>query len=104
MTQPNGKGDRRFHKGATADMVAVILAIGVVLALNIVTGAILWAAYQRLGIDPDSGISENGTQLLTGAFGGIIGVLGSYIGFRYGEKKGSNGEKPPPPEKPTETP
>jgi hypothetical protein len=71
----------------TADTVAVILALGVVLALNIVTIALLYAAIIRLGIDKTTGLSENGTQLLTGAFGGIIGVLGSYIGFRYGEKK-----------------
>jgi hypothetical protein len=43
-------------------------------------------AQLRLGVDVNSGISENGTQLLTGWGGGIIGVLGSYIGFTFGKK------------------
>lgn len=71
------------------------------MALNIVTVAILWAAWQRLGIDVDSGISENGTQLLTGWGGAMIGVLGSYLGYRYGEKKNGNppddSDQPPTP-------
>ena len=75
----------------TAGTVAIVLAIGISVALNIVTVAILWAAYHRLGVDPDSGLSENGTQLLTGAFGGIIGVLGSYIGYMTGNKNSKNG-------------
>jgi hypothetical protein len=76
----------------TSDVVAIILAAGIALALNIVVVALLWAAVQRLGIDVNSGISENGTQLLTGWGGGIIGVLGSYIGFTFGKK--SNGSDP----------
>lgn len=79
----------------TADTVAIILAIGVAVALNIVTVALLWAAWQRLGINVDSGISENGTQLLTGWGGAMIGVLGSYLGYRYGEKKANGAEEPP---------
>lgn len=71
----------------TAELVALILAIGMALALNIVTGAFLWAAYIRLGIDPTSGISENGTQILSAWGGGIIGVLGAYIGYAFGKRK-----------------
>jgi hypothetical protein len=71
-----------------AGAVAIILAAGVAIALNVITGAILYAAYQRLGVDPDSGISENGTQLLTGAFGGIIGALSAYLGYTLGKKDG----------------
>jgi hypothetical protein len=59
--------------------------------LNVITMAILWAAWARLGVDPDSGISENGTQLLTGAFGGIIGALSAYLGYTLGKK---NSDKP----------
>lgn len=76
---------------STANVVAIILAAGMALALNVVTISLLWAARVRLGIDVNSGISENGTQLLTGWGGGIIGVLGSYIGFTFGKKSG-NGE------------
>lgn len=81
----------------TADMVAIILATGISVALIIVTAALLYAAFLRLGVDPDSGLSENGTQLLTGWGGGIIGVLGSFIGFTFGKKV--NGDKPLPPPK-----
>jgi len=71
----------------TAEVVAIILAVGVATALNVVTVALLWAAYIRIGIDPDSGLSENGTQLLTGWGGGIIGVLGAFIGYSFGRKR-----------------
>jgi ABC-type nickel/cobalt efflux system permease component RcnA len=94
MTEP--------RKGRSSDLVAVILAASIGLALNVVVIAILWAAAQRLGVDVNSGISENGTQLLTGWGGGIIGVLGSYIGFTFG-KKASDPFLPddvPPPKKP----
>jgi hypothetical protein len=85
-----------------AGTVAIILAVGVAVALNVITGAILFAAYVRLGIDVDAGISENGTQLLTGAFGGIIGALSAYMGYTLGRKNGENGqsEKPLEPPKP----
>ena len=82
----NGKRE----KPSAAGIVAIILAAGVVLALNLITGAILWAATVRLGVDVNSGISENGTQLLTGAFGGIIGILGGYLGYTLSEKKKTN--------------
>jgi hypothetical protein len=98
----DGKPQRR----GTSDTVAIILAASIGLALNAVTIAILWAAAYRLGVDVNSGISENGTQLLTGWGGGIIGVLGSYIGFTFG-KKSSDPFLPdalPAPPKPTANP
>ena len=81
----------------TSDTVAVILAIGISVALITVTTGLLYAAIIRLGIDPDSGLSENATQLLTGWGGGIIGVLGSYLGFVYGRKSAQNEEEEAPP-------
>jgi hypothetical protein len=83
----------------TTDIVAIILAAGIAFALNVITVAILWAAAHRLGVDVTSGISENGTQLLTGWGGGIIGVLGSYIGFSFGKKSSDPFLPDPPPEK-----
>ncbi len=38
----------------------------------------------------ESGLSENATQILTLAFGGIIGLLGSYVGYKTGQGR------PPP--------
>jgi len=71
----------------TADWVAVILAIGVSVALNVVTVAILAAAWQRLGVDVNSGISDNGVQLLSGIFGAMIGALSAYLGYKIGHRR-----------------
>jgi len=70
----------------TAERVAVVLAVGITSALNFVTLALIWAAYNRLGTT-GQGLSENGTQLLTGWGGGIIGVLGAYVGYSFGRKQ-----------------
>jgi hypothetical protein len=70
----------------SAQIVAIILASGIVIALNIVTIALLYVAYTRLGQPGVQGLSENGTQLLTGWGGGIIGVLGAYVGYAFGKR------------------
>ena len=71
---------------SAAGIVAIILSLGIVIALNVITGALLWAAVQRLGIDPDSGLSDNGVQLLLAWGGGIISVIAGYIGYTIGKK------------------
>lgn len=65
------------------DYVAVILAVGVSTAMNIVTIAVLIDAL----LDDGPGLSENATQILTGAFGGMLGVLGAYLGYRAGQTR-----------------
>jgi hypothetical protein len=66
------------------DLVAVILAIGLVSGLNFLMFAILWDA-----LNSDTpGISENATQILIGWGGGIIGILGGYVGFKAGHSTG----------------
>jgi hypothetical protein len=62
-------------------IVAAILAIALGVGVCTLTAGVLWEAIFRT---ESSGLSENATQILTTAFGGIIGVLGSYIGFRAG--------------------
>lgn len=64
------------------DWVAIILAIGIATALNAITFGVLYDAI----FSSDSGISENATQILIASFGGIIGVLGGYIGYRAGTR------------------
>lgn len=60
--------------------MALVLAIGVSLAVIIFTLAILYdALFSRA-----AGLSENATQVLTGAFGAIIGALAVYLGGRRG--------------------
>ena len=70
------------------DWVAIILAIGLACAINIITIAVLYEAIQQ-----NAPLSENATQVLTTAFSGIVGVLGAYIGFRVGVKH-ANGSRP----------
>ena len=60
--------------------VALVLAIGLAVAINAITIAVLYDAIASAG----PGLSENATQVLTTAFGGIIGVLGGFIGYRAG--------------------
>lgn len=59
--------------------VALILAFSLGLAFNIFCFAVLYTA-----IESDAPLSENATQVLTGWGGGIIGILGAYIGYRIG--------------------
>jgi len=68
-------------------IVAILLALGIVLALNAITAAVLWAALFHQS-DVNGGISENATQVLTGWGGGIIGVLGAYVGYKAGQSNG----------------
>jgi hypothetical protein len=86
------------HGGEAAGRVAIILAIGISLALNVITGALLWAAFIRLGIDPQSGLSDNGVQILLAWGGGIISVLAGYVGYVVGKKQNGNGTPEPKPE------
>lgn len=62
----------------TRDRVALILAIGTSTAFVLISGAALFAVISARSL------SENATQVLTAAFGGMTGVLGSYLGFRAG--------------------
>ena len=63
-----------------ADWIAIILALGLVLAFNTITFAVLYDAIRSEG----PGLSENATQVLTGLGGGIIGILGGLVGYRAG--------------------
>ena len=69
---------RRDRSGR--DATVVVLAVGLVVAINCLTIAALYDAI----VSSQSGLSENATQILTTAFGGIIGVLGSVLGYKVG--------------------
>jgi hypothetical protein len=77
--------------GAGRDWVAVTLAVGIAVAVNLITLGILWDAITN---PAQSGISENATQILIAAFGGITGILGGYIGFRAGERTRTPAQTP----------
>ena len=68
------------------DWVAILLAIGIATSVNVITFAVLYDAIRSKG----PGLSDNAVQVLTLAFGGIIGVLGSYVGFKAGQDQGSD--------------
>jgi hypothetical protein len=62
-----------------ADLVAIILAC----ALGLISVLILLATTIQI-VDhesPDLTLSENATQILIAAIGGLTGLLGGYIGF-----------------------
>ena len=71
----------RPQPDAGRDWVALILAIGLATAVNVITLALLWDAVHH-----EEQISENGTQILVAAFGGMVGVLGGYVGGRSAER------------------
>jgi phosphotransferase system glucose/maltose/N-acetylglucosamine-specific IIC component len=68
------------------DRVALVLAAAVALA---VVGAFTAVIVNIVGNQPEpvATLGENTTQVLTGLVGGIIGVLGAYIGHRDRENQ-----------------
>jgi hypothetical protein len=82
------------------DRVVLVLAVGLVLAIGLVTAGVLYDAIFSEG----PGLSDNATQLLTTAFGGMIGVLGSYVGFRAGAAAAEPPPMPPEVEQPDPPP
>src|SRR5262245_34302698 len=64
------------------DVVAVVLAVGLALSINLLMFAVLWDALRS----DTPGLSENATQVIIAGFGGIVGVLGAYLGARAVER------------------
>ena len=65
----------------TRDLVALVLAIGLAGGFIIIVSAVMYDAVRS----DTPGLSENATQILTGWGGGIIGIVGSYLGYRAGD-------------------
>lgn len=77
------------------DVVAAILAIGLssaVILILVVTG--IQITQSSL---PQVELSSNASQILTGAVGGLAGLLGGYLGnsLRHQEKGGDQDRKQP---------
>jgi hypothetical protein len=70
----------------SVDLVAVILATTLGLVLILVAGTSLVNT-----INPDTNLTstlgENTTQILSAATGAIVGVLGTYMGYRAGSRR-----------------
>jgi hypothetical protein len=77
------------------DLTAMILSIGITLSITLLTIGIVWSAIKNGGTAAT--LTENETQVLISAFGGIFGILGAYIGYQLGNgAKESNQVALPP--------
>jgi hypothetical protein len=84
-------GRRRPTLGV--DLVAVILAIGLTLLVVLILVATMVQILNNKPGVPEIQLSENATQILIAAIGGVVGVLGSYVGHRLHERSASTNEE-----------
>lgn len=75
------------------DLIALVLAIGLSTALNLLCFGVLWDALRS----DTPGISENATQILTGWGGGVVGILGAVFGYKAGQSNAEPTTYAPPP-------
>jgi hypothetical protein len=81
-------------KRPTSDLIAILLAAGLSLAVvSLVIGVVIAAVEHG---NTAATLSENESQVLTVAFGGMIGVLGAWVGYRAGN--GTHDDEEPWPE------
>lgn len=66
--------------------MAVILAIGLTLLVTLILVATIVQIINNEPGAPEIQLSENATQILIAAIGGIVGLLGGYIGHRLHER------------------
>ena len=110
--------ERLNEKRSAADTAVVILAGGLAATVVILTTGVLVNTIRNNG----AGLGENATQVLLTCLGGIIALLGSFIGYAFGKRVASdenNGDEhsivgwtqpippptpPPPPHPPDEEP
>jgi hypothetical protein len=79
----------------TTDLVAIILAAGMVVALNLfILGAMIEAYANPITLPV--GLSDNATQVLTGWGGGIVGIIGALVGVRVGRTHPEPTREEPP--------
>jgi hypothetical protein len=71
-------------------IIALVIAVGLATAFNLITFAVLYDAIRSQG----PGLSDNATQVLTGLGGGMIGILGSIVGYRAGASASTNTAAP----------
>ena len=64
------------------EWVVLVIAVGFASGFNIFCFAVLYDA-----VTNDSPLSENATQVLTGWGGGMIGLLGGFVGYRVGSRE-----------------
>jgi H+/Cl- antiporter ClcA len=72
------------------DVVAFTLAISLGLGVILIMVAVLIQVLEHQ--EPVQTLGENTTQVLTAIIGGLIGVLGGYVGARVQQRHNGNGE------------
>lgn len=77
---------RRRRRLEGVDLVAVILAVGLSLTIVLVLVATMVQILNNRPGVPEIQLSENATQILIAAIGGVVGVLGGYVGYRLHER------------------
>ena len=90
MSAPQQEQEPDKRRIVGRDWVALLLAVGIATAINLITFAVLWDAL----FNEQPGLSDNAVTVLTTAFSGAIGVLGSYIGIKAGQQMNGNGSPP----------
>ena len=79
VKKPNKRGRRNL---TGVDIVAIILALGLTLLVSLIIVATMVQIINNDKDVPEIQLSENATQILIAAIGGIVGVLGGYVGYR----------------------
>ena len=73
---------RRRNNLTGVDIVAIILAVGISVVLCLIIVGTIVQILHNAPRTPEIQLSENATQILIAGIGGVIGVLGGYIGYR----------------------
>lgn len=84
--QPNGNSRHRH----SVDIAIIILAVGFAFSLLIVTVAVF---YDSVVSPASAGLSDNATLVLTGWGGGVVGILGGYVGYKANGKSSGQAEQ-----------
>ncbi len=71
-------------RGPGVQLVALVLAIGICTAINLFCIAVLYDAIFSSG----PGLSSNATQILASWGSGILGVIGTVVGYNAGHTAG----------------
>ena len=74
----------------TVDLVALVLAVALALAVTLLMVVVLLNVVSHQ--TPTQTLGENATQVIIAIIGGLIGVLGSYIGARVRHRNGDGGK------------
>ena len=75
-----------MSKFRPSDWIALVLAVGLVMTAAEIGLALIINVIE--GHNPTPTLGENTTQVLIGVTGGLIGVLGSYLGYKRFEQRG----------------